>query len=197
LPTTIIGRDCAPTVPAGAGCLAAAEDLQICSTCSVRSYRELGLDPRPVLDALRRDLAEELRPFRIDFLAAVLLAAVRALVEIFLFGDRLLVAADADLFFCLVPVTRFFVAEVFLFGDRLLVAADADFCLFPVIRFFAAPITAPETAPITAPATGAPKALPATAPATAPPRVLPAVPLAVSTTSSPLFLSSMFLSLIV
>ena len=136
------------------------------------------------------------RPFRIDFLAVVFLAAVRALVEVFLFGDRLLVAADADLVLRLVPVARFFVA-VFLFGDGLLVAADADlvFCLLPVARFFAAPITAPETPPITAPATGAPRALPATAPATAPPRVLPAVPFAVLAVSSPLFLSSMFLSL--
>jgi hypothetical protein len=168
---------------------------------NLRGYRELRVDLRPLLDAVRRDLVEVPRPLRKGFLA-VFLAAVRALVEVFLFDDRLV--ADADFVLCLVPAARFFVAEVFLFGDLLLVVADADFvfCLVPVARFFAAPITAPETAPITAPATGAPRALPATAPATAPPRVLPAVPFAVSmSNSSPLSLSSslssMFLSLVV
>lgn len=143
-------------------------------------YRELRVDFRPLLDAVGRDLAEVPPPLRIGFLAAVFLAAVRLLVEVFLFDDCFLVAADPDFVFCLVTVAPFFVAEDFLFDD-LLAVADVDFvfCLVPAARFFAAPITAPETAPITAPATGTPTALPATAPATAPPRVLPAVPFVV------------------
>ena len=145
---------------------------------SVRRYRELRVDLRPVFDVVRRDLAEVPRPLRIGFLAPIFLATVRPLVEVFLFDDRFLVAADPDFVFCLVTVARFFVAEVFLFDDPLFAVADTDFvfCPVPAARFFAAPITAPETAPITAPATGAPTALPATAPTTAPPRVLPAVP---------------------
>src|SRR5262249_46826474 len=73
------------------------------------------------------------RPLRVGFLAAV-----------FFFGERRLVAA----------VPRFFAAEIF--GDPLLVAADADFV--PLVRFFPAPIAAPETAPSTVPTTGAPMA---------------------------------------
>jgi hypothetical protein len=137
------------------------------------------VDLRPLLDAVRGDLAE-VPPLRIGFLGAVFLAA-RLLIEVFLFDDRFLVAADPDFVFCLVTVAPFFVAEDFLFDDPFLAVADVDFvfCPVPAARFFAAPITAPETAPITAPATGTPRALPATAPTTAPPRVLPAVPFVV------------------
>jgi hypothetical protein len=136
-------------------------------------YRELRVDLRPVFDAVRRDPAEVSRPLRIGFLAAVFLAAVRLLVEVFLFDDRFLVAADPDFVFCL-----FTVAKVFFFDAPFLAGAAVDFvfCLVPAARFFAAPITAPETAPITVPTTGAPRAVPATAPAIAPPRVLPTVP---------------------
>jgi hypothetical protein len=146
------------------------------------------VDLRPLLDAVRGDLAE-VPPLRVGFLGAVFLAVVRLLVEVFLFDDRFLVAVDPDFVFCLVTAAPFFVAEDFLFDDPFLAVADdpflavADvdfvFCLVPAARFFAAPITAPETAPITAPATGTPRALPTTAPATAPPSVLPAVPFVV------------------
>jgi hypothetical protein len=138
------------------------------------------VDLRPLLDAVRGDLAE-VPPLRVGFLGAVFLAVVRLLVEVFLFDDRFLVAVDPDFVFCLVTAAPFFVAEDFLFDDPFLAVADVDFvfCLVPAARFFAAPITAPETAPITAPATGTPRALPTTAPATAPPSVLPAVPFVV------------------
>jgi hypothetical protein len=123
-------------------------------------YRELRGDLRLV--AVRR-AAVVLRTFRIGFLAAVFLLALRALVVLdFVFVDR------------------FLIVELFFFGN-----ADADFAFrfVLVVRFLAAPIAAPESAPIAVPRTGTPRAVPATAPATAPPRVLPAVPVPASAAS--------------
>jgi hypothetical protein len=119
---------------------------------ATRTYRALRDDLRLALVAVRR-AAEAPRAFRIGFLAAVFLVALRELVD----------AAFVD---------RFLVVELFFFGD----AAFA----FRVVRFLAAPIAAPESAPITVPTTGVPSAVPATAPTAAPPKVLPALPMAVS-----------------
>jgi hypothetical protein len=77
--------------------------------------------------------------FRIDFLGAVFLLALRTLA-VLAFVDRFLVVA-------------------FFFGD-----AAADFVL-RVVPFLAAPIAAPERPPITVPTTGTPNAVPTTAPA--------------------------------
>jgi hypothetical protein len=119
------------------------------------SYRELRGDRRLALVALRRAV-EVAWAFRLGFLAAVFLEALRAVAGfVFVLVNRLVV-------------------EVFFFTG-----AAADFA-FRVVRFLAALIAAPESAPITVPTTGTPSAVPATAPAAAPPKALPAVPMPVS-----------------
>jgi hypothetical protein len=121
------------------------------------SYRELRGDRRLPLVALRRAV-EVAWAFRLGFLAAVFLVALRAVAGfVFVLVDRLVV-------------------ELFFFGA----AADFAFRVGVLARFLAAPIAAPESAPITVPTTGTPSAVPATAPAAAPPKVLPAVPMPVS-----------------
>ena len=126
-----------------------------CASNAIVSYRELRGDRRLPLVALRRAV-EVAWAFRLGFLAAVFLVALRAVAGfVFVLVDRLVV-------------------ELFFFG------AAADFAFRVGVRFLAAPIAAPESAPITVPTTGTPSAVPATAPAAAPPTVLPAVPMPVS-----------------
>ena len=120
------------------------------------SYRELRGDRRLALVALRRAV-EVAGAFRLGFLAAVFLVALRVAGFVFAFVDPLVV-------------------ELFFFGA----AADFAFRVGVLARFLVALMAAPESAPITVPTTGTPSAVPATAPAAAPPRVLPAVLMPVS-----------------
>jgi hypothetical protein len=108
------------------------------------------------LVALRRAV-EVAGAFRLGFLAAVFLVALRVAGFVFAFVDPLVV-------------------ELFFFDA----AADFAFRVGGLARFLIALMAAPESAPITVPTTGTPSAVPATAPAAAPPRVLPAVLMPVS-----------------
>ena len=104
------------------------------------SYRELRGDRRLALVALRRAV-EVAGAFRLGFLAAVFLVALRVAGFVFAFVDPLVV-------------------ELFFFAGA---AAYFAFRVSVLARFLAAPIAAPESAPITVPTTGTPSAVPATA----------------------------------